>query len=289
MNNIDVPKRIIAAIGAALLFASALLIVLASNENTDFPNVLNGAPVKLESFIMTLYSALCIVGFVWLYVKAFADKKVISAFVIIAFTAVSLFAIIYGIYSDKVSTGPFGAMGCVSLLGALAYAVIFIYKNGYVKICIFIEVSFLLINTVLSIGSIKLLGYENITKDAFILVIMPVFFALASAGALMYRFVKAARKKWFKIVIIALLVIGILSYTVCVAVALGTTMNYVIAFKLPTGLICSALIDGEVTVHSDFSGEDAHVGVSEMTSENHKINDSYFSKVNNYFERPMMK
>ncbi len=283
MKTFNVPKAIIATFGVVLGVATFVLMILASNE--EFSSIAR-APIEPRAYLIMIYAALSLAIALWLYSKAFAEKKKLSAILCAVGAVVSIASIIYGIMRGNYTVGgTFGGAGALLLLATLLYGVICLYKNGCKKICMCIEIVFCLANAVLTVGAAMLLTHDNISPWAVILLIMTLTFALASAAALVYRFVKQARGKWIKILIAALLSVGILSYTAGYTAALYCTQSYYIAYRLPTGLIVAAMTEEEaITVYS-FGSENTRIGVSDSKDGGrNKFEGKYFSNTWNYSE-----
>lgn len=286
MKNFEIPKQIAVAFSAMLLFASALLVILASNEAYSS---YSHRPIDIRTLIITLYAAVCLGTSVWLAFKAFSENKKLSVLCIVIAVVCAIGCIAFGVSADAISTGPFGIGGCMLLLAALVYAVAFLYKHGCNKLCTAMEITFLIINLVLFVGSVILLTKETILPQAAVLTVMTLAFSLSAASALVYRFIKKSKDFWIKKCISLFLLIGLVAYTVAFSAALCCTQIYTAAFKMPTALIASAIIDDEVTVHKNFAGESAALGIREIYKAdaargamNHKRAGKYFTSVYNY-------
>ncbi len=283
MKSFNVPKIVLTIVAVVFILTAALLITVASNDAVGYEETMG-----LKPLIMVVYSFLCVSMAIWLFVKAFSESKKRSVAFGVSCAVIGLASEFYGIYSDKISTGPFGITGALLTITALAFAIITLYKAQNKIICTCIEAMLIVINLAFTIGAVMLLSKEHIVKEAWVLLLIPLAVLFIGVALCVKRKVPKANKKLFKAVVLGLLAVAILSYSVAFGVALTCTQNYIVALKLPTAFITSAYIDGDVLVHTDFAGEEAFVSTKETAKEGKKQN-KYFCDIINFSEFPAEK
>ena len=278
MKSYNVSKIVLSAVACILILLAALLMILASNAAIDSDKIIAAKPL-----IMVIYSFLCVSIATWLFVKAFSESKHFSIVFGVLCAVTGLASEFYGIYSDKISTGPFGITGALLIITALSFAVVTLYKLQNKIICVCIESLFIVIGIAFTIGAIILLGKEHIVNEAWILLFIPLGLLFLGISLCVKRNIKKVNKKLFKAIVIVLLAVVLLSYSAAYSAALTCTQNYLMALKLPAALITSAYVDGDTPVHIDFTGKKAFVSIKETTKPGSHL-DKYFCDINNFSE-----
>ena len=283
MKSYNVSKIVLPVVAGILILLAALLIIVASNDAIVSEKIIATKPL-----IMVIYSFLCVSIAIWLFVKAFSENKHLSIVFGALCAVTGLASELYGIYSDKISTGPFGIAGALLIITALSFAVVTLYKLQNKIICTCIESLFILIGIALTLGAIMLLGKEHVVNEAWILLFIPLGLLFIGIFLSIKRNIQKMNKKLFKVIVIGLFSVVLLSYSVAYSVALTCTQNYLVALKLPTALITSAYVDSDTLVHIDFAGEKAFVSTKETTKSG-KHQNQYFCDIKNFSEFPAEK
>ncbi len=287
MKSFKASKTVFTIVAAALITLSALLIVVASNT----ADVSDGI-IEFKVLIWVVIAFSMVSAGVWILVKAYSDSKKACGIFCGSCAAIGLASEFFGIYSDKISTGVFGILGALLLIIALSFGIAVAYRSKNKRVCACIEAIAIIISLAFTVGAILLLGKEHISNEAWVLLLMAVFFLGFSIVTAVKRHAGDRWQKALKTFAIVLLAAALLSYGVAFSVALTCTNNYIIALKLPGALVVSALVDGDVLVHTDFTGEKAYISVKELSEEHKhssKLWDRYFCDLNNFCEFPLEK
>lgn len=283
MKTFKVSKTLSSVIAGFLVLLATALMIFASNcAMASYYDV----PVK--SLILSFFAFLAVAVSVWLLLKIFDGSKKGSALFFAACFAFGIASESYGIYSDKISTGVFGALGALHIIVALLFGVFTLYKSNNKVICVVIEAALGIIGLVLTIGAAILLTKDNITKSAWVLFVFPVCILFTALTAAIKRFLHKSGRA-FKTVTLLLAVVALISYSAAFSAALTCTYNYVTAMKMPTALICSAYTDGDILFHLDYIGERAYISTDEVESHTLKLSNRYFCKTYNFGEYPSEK